>query len=157
MAIGVETRALTTAAPEVAFDAVVPIDLTKYFKRYGPIPQIVSIQDQTGDWDAAGQSRRINLKDGSHVLEKIDVCEPPGYFEYTVGPFSGFNRHVMTHAKGQFWFDGNADGTLIRWSYTWHPRNKLVLPLAWVLTRIWKRYSERLIKEFAAAADKAGQ
>lgn len=145
---------MTAASPEAAFDAVVPIDLTEHFTGYGPIPRIVSIQDQTGDWDAAGQSRRINLKDGSHVLEAIDVYERPGYFEYTVGPFSGFNRHVMSHAKGRFWFYGGDNGTLIRWSYTWYPKNAFVLPVAWILTRVWKRYSEKLIVEFAAAADK---
>jgi hypothetical protein len=155
VAIEVSSKALTAASPEVAFDAVVPIDLTKHFTGYGPIPQIVGIEDQTGDWDTAGQTRRINLKDGTHVLETIEVCDRPGYFEYKVGPFSGFNRHVMSHAKGQFWFDGDESGTLIRWTYTWHPQNVFVLPLAWVLTRVWKRYSEKLIVEFADAADAA--
>lgn len=155
MPIEVLSNAVTKAAPEVAFDTVIPIDLTEFFTGYGPIPPIVGIQDQTGDWDAAGQTRQINLKDGSHVMEKIDVYERPGYFGYTVGPFSGFNRFVMSHADGQFWFEPVDGGTEIRWSYTWHAKNALVLPIAWMLTRVWKRYSAKKVVEFAAAADRA--
>jgi hypothetical protein len=44
---------------DTTFCFIVPIDLTTIFRGYGPLPAVVGTTDQTGAWDAAGQSRTI--------------------------------------------------------------------------------------------------
>ena len=44
------------------FRDMVPMPLPELFrKRYGPIPSIKEVRDQSGDWDAVGQSRTVVL------------------------------------------------------------------------------------------------
>jgi hypothetical protein len=42
------------------FCFIAPIDLTTIFRGYGPLPAVVGTTDQTGAWDAAGQSRTFS-------------------------------------------------------------------------------------------------
>src|SRR5689334_6381500 len=44
------------------FRDMVPMPLPELFSKwYGPIPPIKETRDQTGDWDAVGQSRTVVL------------------------------------------------------------------------------------------------
>ena len=54
-----ESRVIPVPAEE-AFHRTLPAPLPSLFKRWhGPIPPIKEVRDQTGDWDAAGQTRVI--------------------------------------------------------------------------------------------------
>ncbi len=73
------------AANQVAtFEHIVPINLSSVFTGYGPLPAVAGAQNQTGDWDAAGQTRTVLLSDGSSVQELLTKYEHPHYFSYTV-------------------------------------------------------------------------
>ncbi|MGH2907270.1 MAG: SRPBCC family protein [Solirubrobacterales bacterium] len=134
------------ASPERAFDVIVPVDLAAVFTGYGPLPAVKGTQDQTGDWNAAGQTRRINLSDGSNTSERIDHCERPGHFAYTVGPFHGPIGAIVDHADGAWWFYSAEDGeTLIRWRYTWVPKHRIFNAILWPVTRLWQRYAEQVL------------
>ncbi|MEM7469589.1 MAG: polyketide cyclase, partial [Pseudomonadota bacterium] len=61
---------IAIAAPrELSFAHIVPIDLTSIITGYGPLPAVVKVQNQTGAWDGAGQSRTVVLSDGSLAQE----------------------------------------------------------------------------------------
>jgi hypothetical protein len=64
--VTVQTRSIL--APEDAFRLNVPIDLSLVFKGWGPFPGVRGVQNQTGAWDAVGQSRNPELTDGSTAL-----------------------------------------------------------------------------------------
>jgi hypothetical protein len=141
---------------EQAFDAIIPVELSKVFTGYGPIPGVTETSEQTGDWDAAGQTRTIHLADGSQTHEIIEGFERPERFTYRVGPFTGLFGNLIDHADGEFFFKPMAQGTSVRWSYTWYAKQQWMFPLLWGFTRLWKAYSRKglyaCVKHAEAAA-----
>lgn len=55
--------------PVLAFDIIVPIDLSLVFARWGPFPGVRGVNNQTGAWDHVGVSRNPDLTDGSTATE----------------------------------------------------------------------------------------
>ncbi|WP_410210833.1 hypothetical protein [Aquirhabdus sp.] len=82
------------------FDHIVPIDLTKIFTGYGPLPAVIGTQHQTGAWDAAAQTRTVLLSDDSSAQEQLTGYDHPHYFSYTVSGFTGILRHLAISADG---------------------------------------------------------
>lgn len=148
----VVTNEWSAASPEQTWAAIIPCDLPTFFTGMKPaVPAIQSVTDQTGDWDAAGQSRTIHLADGSHVAETIDEVARPGTFRYTVGPFSGPLNRLVEGVKGEFVFEALGGGTSIRWTYEWRPRPGMK-PLVIVLAKLWSAYSKRVLAALARAS-----
>jgi hypothetical protein len=71
---------------DATFCFIAPIDLTTNFRGYGPLPAVVGTTDQSGAWDAAGQSRTILLSDGSRAREELTNYSRPQHFSYVVSP-----------------------------------------------------------------------
>lgn len=140
-------------SPEVAWDKIIPVDIPSVFTGLAPvIPAVVSTEDQTGDWDAAGQTRRFKLADGSETAELINSVDRPKAFNYTVGPFSGPIGKAVDHAKGEFLFEPMGGGTHITWTYVWAPKPG-AQPLIWVLAKVWNIYAKRMIYKLARLAE----
>ncbi|MBJ7458856.1 MAG: hypothetical protein JHD02_06710 [Thermoleophilaceae bacterium] len=143
----------TSADAGRAWDVIVPIDLTTVFTGLKPvIPAVVAVREQTGNWDAVGQTRKIDLADGSRTGEIINSCDRPALFTYTVGPFSGPVGKLVDRAEGEFKFEPMSDGTYVRWTYVWHPRPGGA-PIVWVLSKIWRIYARRSILALVKLAD----
>lgn len=145
IAVTVEGTARVDA--DVAFDAIVPVELPRIFRGHGPLPAVTATHEQTGAWDHVGASRVVELSDGSRVGERITDYQRPRYFAYRVGPFrSGPIRHVLEHANGEWWFTaGEAGGTAIRWTYTFRVR-RLALPVVrLLLAPLWRSYARRVL------------
>lgn len=143
------------APREKTWDVIVPVDLTRHFTGLKPaIPAITEVTDQTGAWDAAGQTREIHLADGSHVHETIDAVDRPSRFNYTVGPFSGLIGKLVLHAKGEFVFEDMNDGTYVRWTYTWFAKPG-AQPIVWALSKLWSIYSNRVLVQLVKAVEPA--
>ena len=54
------------------FRDMVPMPLPTLFRKwYGPIPPIKEVRNQTGDWDAVGQSRTVVLVGGGSMREEV--------------------------------------------------------------------------------------
>lgn len=134
------------------FDTIVPIDLPSVFKGFGPLPAVEGTQDQVGDWDTVGESRQVNLSDGSHATERIDLYARPDRFAYTVGPFSGIVGKLVDRAEGEWRFSEEAGTTKIEWTYTWFARGG-AKPLIWPVTLLWRRYAERVLNDAAALVE----
>jgi hypothetical protein len=145
------------ASVEATFDAIIPVELPKVFTGYGPIPAVASTSEQTGDWDAAGQTRTLNLADGSSTHERIDNFERPELFQYTVGPFSGPFGNLIDRAEGEFYMTPMAQGTQVRWTYTWYAKQQWMYPLLWVFTRLWKAYSRKGLYACVKHAEQSAQ
>jgi Polyketide cyclase / dehydrase and lipid transport len=141
--IRIETIDWADAPIAQAFDAIIPVELSKVFTGYGPIPAVTETTDQTGPWDGEGQTRTIHLADGSRTHEVIAKFEHPTLFQYRVGPFTGAFGNLIDHADGEFFFKPVAQGTSVRWSYSWYAKAPWMSPLLWVFTRFWKAYSRK--------------
>ncbi len=134
--------------PEVAFAHIVPINLTSIFTGYGPLPAVTGTQEQTGRWDAAGQTRRVTLSDGSTAQERLTGYESGAYFSYTVSDFSGTLRYLATSAEGEWWFAAGerAGQTHVRWRYQFNSRSRLTQPALWLITTLfWRGYMNKAL------------
>lgn len=123
-----EVQATVEAPLEKVFEHIVPIDLTSIFTGYGPLPAVSGTQNQTGGWNAAGQTRTILLSDGSSAQEALTEYEHPRRFAYTVKGFTGVLRFLAREAHGEWWFERvpGKEATSIRWRYKFVSRTPLV-------------------------------
>jgi hypothetical protein len=145
--VTVPVEGVAPAGVEATFDAMMPIDLSRIFRGYGPLPAVVATTDQTAPWDRVGASRTVKLSDGHEVAERITAYEPPGYFAYRVGPFeSGPLRHLIVDAHGEWWFTVRGDtATAIRWAYTFRPRRFASLVVRLLVAPLWRGYAKRVL------------
>jgi Polyketide cyclase / dehydrase and lipid transport len=154
--IAVTVQAATRAAPPVAFDVIVPIDLSTIFVASRVMPGVVGVRDQSGPWDRAGATRVVQLTDGSEAPERLTRVNRPHGFSYRVGPFSGPLRLLVSHADGAWEFTPAAGGaTSLRWTYTFAAlagRGGLVRV---ALAPLWRRYAQRALGLAARVADAA--
>ena len=111
-------------------------------------PAVTSTRDQTGDWDAPGQTRTVCLSDGSTAKEHLTAYDYPTYFSYTVSDFTGSLRFVTTGANGEWWFAANPaiGGTDVKWRYAFKPRVSLAAPfLSFIAKVLWRGYMRKAI------------
>ena len=145
--IPVAVHGAARVAVETAFDVIVPIELPRLFRGFGPLPAVVATRGQTGGWDHVGASRVVQLSDGSEVNERITAYDRPRYFAYRVGPFeSGPLRHVVVDAQGEWWFTArDTMNTAIRWTYTFRPRRYATPLVRLLIAPLWRGYAKRAL------------
>jgi hypothetical protein len=152
--IAVTVGGVTGAAPSVAFDVIVPIDLSTIFLASAVMPGVGGVRDQTGPWDHAGATRVVQLTDGSEAPEQLTAVDRPHGFSYRVGPFTGLLRLLVSHADGAWEFRPGADGmTAIQWTYAFAPLPGRAGLVRLMLAPLWRRYAERALGLAVRAAD----
>ena len=156
--IVVEVRGPVPAAIETVFDVFLKIDLSTILLGYGPLPAVVAVADQTGEWDEIGQSRFIRLADGHEMLETLLVVDPPRHFAYDVSELTNVLRFLVRRFRGAWTFEestlpGGATVTLAHWRYEFAPRSRLARPLArLILHAFWRPTMERALELASAQA-----
>lgn len=135
------------ASQAKTFEQIVPIDLKTIFTGYGLLPAVTGTQNQAGAWDAAGQTRTVNLSDGSSAQELLTKYEYPNYFSYTVSGFTGVLSFLTTSADGQWWFSSTASGqTLVKWHYAFNAKSFWTIPILWfIATFLWRNYMRKAL------------
>jgi hypothetical protein len=145
MASTARTEGFAPAKPDRTFAILTPSDPTRFYPRFGPIPAIVKVDDQTGDWDAVGQSRKLTLSDGGTLVERLKIVDPPRRFAYQLTDFTGFFGNLVAFADAEWDFDANVEGTRIRWTYTFHAQPKRGWIVRLVVVLWWGRYMKRVL------------
>lgn len=146
----------STAEPQDAFDVIVPLDLASIFEPWLFLPGVQGVRDQSGPWDEAGQSRIVQLSDGSEVPERLTAVDRPRGFAYRVGPFPRPLGVLASAADGAWKFSpGPNGGTDIAWSYRFdaNPGRRTLMRL--MLSPLWRRYAGRVLSRAIRAADAA--
>jgi hypothetical protein len=151
--VPVTVRAVADCDTEHAFDVIAPIDLASIFPGYGPLPAVRGVRDQSGAWDHAGATRVVELSDGNEAPETITSFDRPGYFAYTVGPFTGPMNRVVAQADGEWWFAPATGGTEITWTYTFRPRPRMGAVTRLVVAPMWRAYARRVLALALRAAE----
>src|SRR5690348_12496731 len=96
----VEQSRVVPVAVDKAFHGTMPIPLPELFAHwYGPIPPIKDVRDQTGAWDAAGQSRTVVLVGGS-MREQLTGVDPPRSFDYRLSEIKGPMAALIESVSG---------------------------------------------------------
>ena len=144
-----ESRVVPVRA-EDAFRRTLPAPLPELFKRWhGPIPPVKEVRDQTGAWDAAGQTRTVRLAGGATMREELTGVEPPRSFGYRLTNVTGPMALLVEHVAGEWIFTPAAGGTEITWQWDIYPRSPLT---SWALPlfgKLWKGYARRALRELS--------
>ena len=150
--VTVQTR--TSLSPEDAFRVIVPIDLSLVFKGWGPFPGVRGANNQTGAWDAPGQSRNPDLSDGTTAFERLTEFTAPHSFAYEITDFTNALKRVVTGVRGEWTFTPDGVGTLIRWTYEFKPLPGRRFLLKNIVAPLWRRYMIEGIEGSAETAER---
>lgn len=145
-----QSRAIPVSV-EDAFAQTMPISLPELMSQwYGIIPPIKEVRDQTGAWDAAGQTRTILMVGGGRVREKLTSVDPPNSFGYTLSEVSGPLAALVSSVDGLWSFTPAGTGTRISWQWTLHPKSSTTAPLLPVFGKMWKGYARVVLEKLSA-------
>ena len=144
-----QSRTISMAQEEV-FRDMVPMPLQSLFRKwYGPIPPIKEVRDQTGDWDAVGQSRTVVLVGGGSTREELTQFNSPHSFGYTLSEVKGPLSPLVGRVDGEWTFEPVGSGTNVTWRWTIHPRSGLTAPLVPIFGKLWKGYARQSLEELS--------
>lgn len=145
MATSAKAEGFAPAKPDRTFAILTQSDPVRFYPRYGLLPAVVEVRDQTGGWDAPGQSRTLILGDGSTVVERLRVVDAPRRFAYQLTDFTGFFGELVAFADAEWDFDASIEGTRIRWTYTFHAQPKRGWVVRLIVRVLWSRYMKRVL------------
>ncbi|MGI3784027.1 MAG: SRPBCC family protein [Janthinobacterium lividum] len=155
--VPVTVQARVAARPEQVFAAVVPIDLSLIFTGWGPFPGVRQTVDQTGAWDAPGQTRRPLLSDGSTAHEVLTEHTPPHSFAYEITGFTNILRMLVHGVRGEWTFTPDGSGTLIRWCYEFKARPGATRLVRTAVATPWRLYMRQALRLAARVAEQPPQ
>ncbi|BBX72359.1 SRPBCC family protein [Mycobacterium shinjukuense] len=145
-----QSRAIPVTV-EDAYGGTLPISLPVICSHwYGPIPPIKEVRDQTGDWDAAGQTRVIAMVGGGSVRETLTDVDPPRSFGYTLSDIKGPLAPLVASVEGRWSFAPAGTGTTVTWQWTIHPKSAIVAPVLPLFGRMWKGYARGVLEKLSA-------
>src|ERR1700709_1596158 len=75
-------------SPDDSFAIIAPIDLSLVFHKWGPLPGVGGVANQTGTWDEVGRSRNPQLTDGTTATETLTEYTAPHSFAYQLTDFT---------------------------------------------------------------------
>ena len=129
-------------------------DPTKFYPKSGLLPAVVEVRDQTGGWDAAGQTRTIVLSDGGSILETLGSAHPP-LFSYDLTRFTGLFGILVAKAHSEWTVadadDGGAGRSTIAWTYSFTSRPGRGFVIAAIVRLAWGPYMRRVLPAIAAS------
>ncbi|BBX95324.1 SRPBCC family protein [Mycobacterium lacus] len=145
-----QSRAIPVTV-EAAFGGTLPISLPLICSHwYGPIPPIKEVRDQTGAWDAAGQTRVVMMVGGGSVREELTSVDPPRSFGYTLSGITGPLAPLVSSVDGRWSFAPAGTGTTVTWQWRIHARSAAAAPVLPLFARMWKGYARRVLEELSA-------
>ncbi|CAO1652456.1 SRPBCC family protein [Salinibacterium sp. NYA9b] len=147
-------QARTRASARQAYDYSGPIDPAQFYPRFGPLPAVVTVLEQSGTWDAVGHTRRLVLSDGGHVVETITNADSPELFAYELSDFQKLFGLLVSGARAEWRFDDRSTGSRIRWSYTFFAKPGRSW-IVWLIIRLWwGRYMRRVLPPIAREVER---
>jgi polyketide cyclase/dehydrase/lipid transport protein len=144
-----ESRVIPVPAAD-AFHRTLPVPLPQLFKRwYGAFPPVKEVREQTGAWDAAGQSRTVRLAGGAGMREELTGVDPPRSFSYRLTKISGPMVLLVDHVLGEWIFTPVADGTEVTWRWEIHSKSPLTSWLLPLFGRTWNGYARQALRDLS--------
>ena len=131
-----------------------PLTPVGFYPKFGPLPAVLEVRNQTGAWDAAGQTRQLMLSDGGSVVEHTVEVDAPRRFVYELSDFQKLFGRLVSGARAEWVFTEVAGGTNIRWTYTFHPYRSGRLPVALIVRLAWGPYMRRVLPGIIAEVER---
>jgi hypothetical protein len=108
------------------------------------------VHDQTGAWDAAGQTRLLELSDGGSVTETLRIVAPP-VFAYDLSAFTGLFGALVAGARSEWRVVARGPGSSIEWTYTFDAKPGWGLVVAAIVRFAWAPYMRAVLPAIAAS------
>jgi Polyketide cyclase / dehydrase and lipid transport len=145
-----QSRAIPVSV-ENAFHGTLPLPLPTLFRRwYGPIPPIRAVQNQTGEWDAVGQTRTVLLTGGGSMREELTNIDAPHSFGYTLSDITGPMSPLVSRVDGEWLFAAAGTGTRVTWRWAIRPRSRLAAPALPVFALLWRGYARQALEDLSS-------
>jgi hypothetical protein len=155
MSVPSATVEMVAATPlQWTWDILTPIDPSRFYPRFGPIPATVAVREQTGPWNVVGQSRMLMLSDGGHVVETISDVDENAFFAYNLTDFQKLFKRLVDHARAEWTFSEHEKGTLVQWTYTFTPRKRWGWAVALIVRFAWDPYMRQVLPEIVHEAER---
>lgn len=138
------------APPHVVFPRLTQHDATKFYPRSGVLPAVVEVRDQTGGWDAAGQTRTVVMSDGGTFTETLRVVTAP-LFAYDLTRFTGFFGALVASARSEWRVVADGDGSTIAWTYAFTAKPGRGVLVGAIVRFAWAAYMRRVLPAIAAS------
>jgi hypothetical protein len=150
--VSASAEALVAGEPAAVFDTVVAVDPADWYPRFGPLPAVLRVTDQTAAFTEPGARRTLHLSDGGSVVEEVVQVDTPRSHSYQLTGFQKLFGHLVRSARADWVFAPDPRGVRIRWTYTFYPlrgRGLLVSPIVLVL---WAAYMRKVLPPIARNA-----
>ncbi|MES2170504.1 MAG: SRPBCC family protein [Actinomycetota bacterium] len=144
----------TTASLVRAWEIATPLTPVGYYPKFGPLPAVLEVRDQTGAWDAAGQTRQLMLSDGGYVIEHLVQVDKPETFSYELSDFQKLFGSLVSGARAEWEFSEAPGGTNIRWTYTFRPRRGAGLVVGAIVRLFWGPYMAKVLPGIIAEVER---
>jgi len=146
---GASAHGVARATLEQTWNITVPLAPPGFYPKFGPLPAVTAVQDQTGAWDALGQTRTLLLSDGGSVVETITDYRRGEFFAYELTEFQKLFGKLVSGARAEWSFSevqsGAETGTSIDWTYTFFPKPGAGLIVAAIVSLFWGPYMRRVL------------
>ncbi|MGC4865571.1 SRPBCC family protein [Micromonospora sp. DT53] len=151
--VSVTVQRRTWVAPATAFRVIAPIDLPSVFHRVGPFPGVTGVTNQTEAWDHVGPTRNPQFEDGSQANEQLTEYTEGSIFAYQLTGFTNVLSRLAAGVRGEFNFNPDGNGTLIRWTYEFKPLPGRRPILAGPFAPMWRRYMAAALRRCVQVAE----
>jgi hypothetical protein len=149
--LALEQSCIVPVGVDEAFARTLPLYLPSLLNRwYGPVPPVVGVRDEVGDWKTPGQTRFIVMKGGGGFHEELTKVDPPDSFGYLLTAFAGPLGLLIDRAEGDWSFTANGAGTTVTWRWMVYPRWPLTAPLLPLVGFLWKGYAGKALENLPA-------
>lgn len=142
--------AFVDASAARVFPRLTQHDPTKFYPRSGVLPAVVEVRDQTGGWDAPGQTRTLVLSDGGTVVETLRSVTAP-LLSYDLTRFTGLFSALVAGAHAEWTVTKRGTGSAIAWTYTFTALPGRGFLVAAIVRLAWGPYMRRVLPAIAAS------
>ncbi|MET4052393.1 hypothetical protein ABID81_001763 [Frigoribacterium sp. PvP054] len=149
------TARVVASAPDRAWRVATPLTPVGFYPRAGVIPAVVAVHDQTGTWDAVGRTRRLELSDGSSVVESLVRVEPDQVFVYELSRFTGLLGRLVSGGRAEWSYRSTITGrTRIDWTYSFFARPGRGTIVRGIVRFAWAPYMRRVLLGIAREVER---
>jgi hypothetical protein len=142
------------ATVQQTWDIAQPLTPAGFYPKSGLLPAVLEVRDQTGAWDAPGQTRQLMLSDGGSVVEHIRTVESPSFFAYELTDFQKLFGRIVKYARSEWRFTEVAEGTHIQWTYTFFALPGMRWVLAAIVGLLWRPYMAKVLPGIVAEVER---
>jgi len=160
---GSSAEGIVRVSLEHTWNVAVPLAPPGFYPKFGPLPAVTEVRNQSGAWDAVGQTRTLLLSDGGSVVETITDYRRGEFFGYELTEFQKLFGKLVSGARAEWSFSavpagtGSGTGTRIHWTYRFFPKRGTALVVSAIVALFWAPYMRRVLPGIIAHVEASAE